>query len=227
MTRAVAAVAFVGFLFIGLAYAAGPGDRLEPRAPRHEQTPQPERSEPAPLYTPIASDIWTEPGGTFSFAKPTTWTDIDTASEVGAPVLELVARDDTAECWFTRVPRPSTAALTPAQLIKIRSAPLTNDIWSKVGARAHQALDGDALGVTAVERVGYWPVQTARFKTNHRDVLAALHSRPGLDIWAFCDSRDGKDHDALLRAVALSVTTPKDSIWEKMISGQANLTAVP
>ena len=80
----------------------------------------------------------------------------------------------------------------------------------------------------SVEPVGIWPVQTAWFKAaSGSEVLAALHSRPGLDIWVFCTGKNAHKRATLFRGVALSVLTPKDGDWLRLVSAQPSLTAVP
>lgn len=173
------------------------------------------------------NDRWNDPANTFSFVRLKGWDTIDTASPPLAPVLQIVASSKGGECWFSRIPREKTASMAPADLIAARSKPLDNAIWVKI-ATAQQLVGRTATIVEAqVDTIGGWPVQTAWLRGANGDVYAALHSRPGVDIWAFCAPTDGKERSAELLQIARSVATPRDAAWARLIPSQANLTAVP
>ena len=191
---------------------------------------------PEPAVTSIAAggqdpNVWTEPAGSFSFWNGENWKEIEAASPPGAPVLEIVGGDKKSECWFERIVREKTARLSPSALIAERAKPLEEGVWSRLGAE-QQLLQGQAdVLESRVERRGIWPVQTARLRGRQGEVVAALHARPGMDLWVFCASKDSKDRSDMLRQIALSVTTPKDVIWERQfqfeVQSQTSFTAVP
>jgi len=221
MKRAVAAVALIGLAGIHLSHA-GPGLAAPTAAPG-----------PAAIRPGAPSQAWSEPGGAFSFNKPVDWPNVDTASEIGSPVLRVVVSGDDAECWFTRAPQQGTASLPASDLIRVRSRRMSPAVWNQVAAQQHLLAGGATLIDVGVEMVGVWPVQTAWFQSGpQREVFAALHSRPGTDIWVFCTAKHARAQAALLRGAALSVLTPKDPEWLRQVAAaqanaQASLTAVP
>jgi hypothetical protein len=220
MKRTVAAVALIGLTLAAPSAAAGPGGSLSVAAPTAP------RAHPAAAYASAATTRWTEPAGTFSFDLPKTWDDVETASEVGAPSLEVVTGSSGDQCWFTRVSSPATAALAPAALIRLRTAALGAPMWAQIGARQHILTEAAQVRESGVGLIGVWPVQIAVFDNGGKDVFAALHSRPGLDIWVFCAAKNGVNRSPV-RAVALSVRTARDAEWERQLPAQASLTAVP
>lgn len=163
--------------------------------------------------------IWTDPGGRFSFEKPRSWKDedVETASTPGAARLDIVAGDDNGQCWFNRVPRERTATLTARQLVDARAKPIGADLWSRI-AIDQQLLVGVAQVLeSGVEYHGVWPVQFARLQGRNGEVYAAIHSRPGVDILAFCASKDQRDRSEVLNIIARSVTTPYDRHWQAQL----------
>jgi hypothetical protein len=235
LAAATAAAALIGSCLWALPAPAraGPSGFGAPAPPRVSRPPDPTPAPPPPprVYAVREDDpignMWTDPAGTFSFENRENWREIEAASPPGAPVLEIVGGDNRSECWFLRIPREKTAALSPSDLIAARAKPLDRETWSRLAADQH-LLQGQANVLDAqVEREGVWPVQTAWLRGRQGDVFAALHSRPGVDIWVFCASKDQHDHSAALRLIARSVTTPKDAMWEHQIRSQASLTAVP
>lgn len=210
----LAAAAAVAAL-IGVMGSAGAAPNFSAPPPREDSAP------------PRDMRRWTEPAGTFRVDLPKGWDQIDTASLPNAPVLQIVITAKIGQCWFTRIPREATARVAPSELIAARAAPLDAPTWEQLAKDQH-VLQGQAgLMESQVESIGGWPVQTAWLRGANGDVFAALHARPGLDIWGFCAASDKKDHRAELTAIARSVTTPRDPGWARLMAPQASLTAVP
>lgn len=175
----------------------------------------------APSATPrratFSGSVWTDPSQSFSFNKPRSWKDVDTASVPGAERLEIVAGDEKSQCWFTRIPRASTKTMQPKQLIEARSAPISPELWSRIAINQQLLVGVVQVLDHSVEVRDAWPIQVARLRGRNGEVYTAIHSRPGVDITAFCAARDDEDRAEFLNEVARSVTTPHDAQWQAQI----------
>lgn len=167
------------------------------------------------------------PDGSFTIQKPAAWpAKMDTMSKSGAAITEFVSGNANEECYFNVIPRPETAANNPATVIKAWTTPLTNDLWVSAFKDQYLLRDGaPTVEASAVDTSGTFPVQTAVLKNAKNRVTAAIHARPGVEIWAMCAAYDGKDHDAQFKQVASSVVTAKDAEYKAAIDGAAAAAA--
>ena len=164
-----------------------------------------------------AQTPWTEAGQTFSVTLPKGWGKLDKMSGA-ATVLEYAGGTANEECIFYRFDRPETAAASPKAL---KSAWSTLELTGKLP----WAQPTSAVTQDKVEQVGDWPVQTAIISGKNGPVVAAIHPRPGSEVWVFCQSYDGKDRLAAFRTTALSVTTPKDAEFAATEAAEATRAA--
>jgi len=162
-----------------------------------------------------------DPTKSFTFDKPTGWPALEDDSKAGQPIHEYVAGTAKEECWFVQIPRPESASATPQQVVRSWTQPLDPAKWTE--AVKNQRLLGGVAEVkaSAVDTSKTFPVQTATLQGKEHTVIAALHARPGIEVWVFCTAYDGKDHTATLQAVALSVATPKDADYKAQIDAAA------
>lgn len=167
------------------------------------------------------------PDGSFTIQKPAGWpAKMDTMSKSGAAVAEFVSGTANEECYFNVIPRPETATNNPATVIKAWTPQLTNDLW--VSAFKDQYLLRDSAPTVesaSVVTTGLFPVQTAVLKNSKNRVVAAIHARPGSEIWVACTAYDGKDHDAQFKAVATSLVTAKDAEYKATLDAAAAAAA--
>jgi hypothetical protein len=169
----------------------------------------------------FAQTVVTDPTKTFSFEKPKGWPPLEDKSRPGAPIKEYVAGTADEECWFLQIPRENSAALKARDIIASWSKPIDAAAWSSA-SKSSRLLEGVAeVKSSAVDTSGLFPVQTAILQGKEHTVVAALHARPGLEVWVFCTAYDGKDHTAKLQQVAGSVTTPKDAAYKAEIDAGA------
>ena len=159
----------------------------------------------------LAQTPWTEAGSTFSVTLPKGWGKPDKMSGSAGTVLEYAAGNANEECVFYRFDRPETAAATPVQLKTAWGQAIGAAKWADLTKQMSWSNGAPAVTDDKIETVGAGPVQTATIAGKNGPVIAALHARPGSEIWAFCQSYDGKDRTASFRATANSVTTPKDA----------------
>ncbi len=157
-----------------------------------------------------APAVWTDPKKNFSLAKPSEWGAPDLGSTADAPLDAYVMGTANEECWAISIPRPETAAISPAALVKAWSVPFDAAQWSSIAAPQRLLGGVAAVKESAVDTSGAFPVQTALLKGKERDVVAALHVRPGREVWALCASFDGKDRTAKFNAIVRSVTFTAD-----------------
>jgi hypothetical protein len=175
-----------------------------------------------------ATVVTNAPGNAFSFQKPAKWPGLDLMSKPGAPVTEYVSGTANEECYFDIVPRPETASATPSAIAKAWKNPISNEAWAQATSGQFLLRDG---GVT-VESAGLdtskpFPFATAILKNAKNRVIAAMHPRPGFEIWTLCTAYDGKDHADQFKAIGASVATPKDAEWESQITAAAAPAAPP
>jgi hypothetical protein len=169
---------------------------------------------------------WTAPDGSFSFDKPKGWP-VDTSKQASGQVTLHIAGTADEECWFLDIPRAETATASAAAVAKSWAKPLDAMKWSELAA-SQKLLGGTAtVKSSAVDTSKPFPVQTAVLQGKEREVVAALHARPGKEIWVFCGGYDGKDRTAAFKATAGSVATPKDAEYAASIAAAAPATPAP
>jgi hypothetical protein len=167
------------------------------------------------------------PDGSFTIQKPTSWpAKMDTMSKAGSAVTEYVSGTANEECYFDVIPRAETAASTPTAVIKAWTTPLTPELWATAFKDQYLLRDGPAtVESSSVDTSHTFPAQVAVLKNSKNRVVAAIHARPGVEIWVACTAYDGKDHDAVFKQVAASVVTAKDAEYKATIDGAAAAAA--
>lgn len=161
-----------------------------------------------------SATLWTDPEKSFSFDNTQKWP-VDAMTPSGANFSRFVAGTANEECTFQSIPRTQSADRSPASVKSEFSKPLTPELWVQISSTVPY-FSRDKITPTIVEASvdtsGAWPIQIATLNGKDDAVItAALHARPGRDIWAYCQSFDGQDRKAAFLAVAKSVTTPKDA----------------
>jgi hypothetical protein len=167
------------------------------------------------------------PDNSFTIQKPANWpAKMDTMSKAGSVVTEYVSGTANEECYFDVIPRPETASTSPGTVIKAWSAPLTAELWATAFKDQYLLRDGPAtVESSSVDTSHTFPVQIAVLKNSKNRVVAAIHARPGQEIWVACTAYDGKDHDAVFKQVAASLVTAKDAEYKAAIDSAAAAAA--
>lgn len=154
---------------------------------------------------------WTAPDSQFSFQRPAGWP-VDRISDSSPAVSHYAAGLAAAECNFYGVARADSAALSPANVRNTINAPFTAAQWAQV-ATSIRSVRGAAPQDLSVDASGPWPIQRAVFQRPDGPVYAAVTARPGLEIWAFCQSFDGRERAEIFTAIIRSIATPRDAEW--------------
>jgi hypothetical protein len=157
-------------------------------------------------------------GKTFSFDKPTKWPALEDKGDPASPIKVFVSGTMNEECWFVSYPRPESASATPMAVVEAFSKEIPAADWTTTTQGAPMIRDGATFTSSSIDTTKTFPVQQATFKGPDGDIFVAIHARPGIEIRAYCGSYDKKDHTAVLKAAAASVTTPKDAEYATQIA---------
>lgn len=153
---------------------------------------------------------YTDPGNRFSFQYPASLS-ADVTDRPNQPLNILVGVADY-ECQIFAVNRPETADKSADTIVRSYSAPVPNDVWKR-------SMDGFALygrkgaiQSATVDTTGFWPVQRAEILTDeNKPAVGTLQARPGVDVWHFCTSFDGRDHTAFYNQLISTFAGPNDA----------------
>jgi hypothetical protein len=174
----------------------------------------------AALTGVAAAEPWTDPAGRLTFNKPPGWqVENQGASDQATIVLAFNASND---CYFFGLTNPASANSSPDAAR--RAAPLTNENW--IAAASAGALRRDffpngtpQLVSSSVDTSGFWPIQRAQFQ-GARTVFAAVQTRPGFELRAFCAATSGGSA-ASFEAIFASFGHPNDAAWQSQAQDQA------
>ncbi|HVZ99230.1 MAG TPA: hypothetical protein VG841_02815 [Caulobacterales bacterium] len=156
-----------------------------------------------------AAAPWTSPDSKISFDLPAGWL---VAPQDADDMTYIVAGSGDKECDFMARPRAQTAAIPPDVIRESGKLAVAPADWARLIPLAPDVFGGQASFVSSeVSTDAFWPVQLADFRVQGRIVHAAIQFRPGVDLWAFCQSRSGADDVATYRAVLRSVGAPNDA----------------
>jgi hypothetical protein len=70
------------------------------------------------------------------------------------------------------------------------------------------------LASQSVDTTGYWPIHIGQFTAPDRPVLAAVTTRPGMDLVAFCWTYGGPDATNIYQTFFHSLAHPNDAAWQ-------------
>jgi len=168
----------------------------------------------AALIGVAAAETWTDPNGRLTFEKPSGW-GVETAGNTanGTAVLTFNASND---CFLFGLVNPASANRT-ANDARNATAAMTPEQWTAAAGagqlRRDFFPDGAAAPVsTSVDTSGFWPVQRAQFQ-GARTVFAAIETRPGFELRAFCAPTNGAS-SAAFEQILTSLGHPNDASWE-------------
>jgi hypothetical protein len=176
----------------------------------------------AVAYAQGAAKTYTDAQNRFSFQYPGSLP-VDVVDRPNQPLNILVGAADY-ECQMFVVPRPESASSAPDAVVRAYSNALSTDVWKR-------SADGFALygrqgtvDSATVDASNFWPVQKAALKTEAgKPVTAAMHSRPGLEVWQFCTSFDTGDHTAAFNQMISTFAGANDAALKAQ--AEANLAS--
>lgn len=178
----------------------------------------------AALTGVAAAEPWTDPAGRLTFNKPPGW-QVETQGS-SAQVTTVLAFNASNDCYFFGLPNPASANSSPDAARRV--APMTGENW--VAAASAGALHRDffpsgtpQLVSSSVDESGFWPIQRAQFQ-GARMVFAAVQTRPGFELHAFCAATSGGSA-ATFDAIFASLGHPNDATWQAQAQGQASQRA--
>ncbi|HVZ99229.1 MAG TPA: hypothetical protein VG841_02810 [Caulobacterales bacterium] len=163
------------------------------------------------VYASAASaDPWTSPDAKITFDKPAGWL---VQPQPADGFTYILTGAGNAQCDLMSSPRPATTD-TGADLIreagKVAIAP---EAWSSIVGVVPDIFGGAQATLVShsVNTDAFWPVNLADFNANGRVIHAAIQFRPGVELWAFCQSNSGADDAATYSALLRSVGLPNDA----------------
>lgn len=154
---------------------------------------------------------WNDPNGRVTFDAPGGWVMEVTRSDPGTIVIAGSANN---ECYVLATPNAATASASVDALRRARAP--TAEAWATVanGMRSMFPSGGATVTSQTSDTSGFWPVQRADFSGGTRPVTAALQSRPGMDLMAFCWTYGGGDATATYENFFRSMGHPNDATWQ-------------
>jgi hypothetical protein len=155
-----------------------------------------------------------------TFNVPASWP-VDKSSNSSAEVTQYIAGVADAECNFYVVDRPATANDNPEAWLRTNKNALTAEKWGEILKPFHIFKKGATVDSASMDSEHFWPRQKAVVSTPDGKVISAITTRPGLEIFTFCLSFDGKDRAPLFDAVINSVATPKDASLQAAVEAGA------
>lgn len=161
---------------------------------------------------PAAAETWTHPTGLYSFDPPAGWP-VDTPRQqpTGDAVLNIAGTANN-ECSFLVMRRPQWSDAHPLAIRRAGRTPYTAEQWAAIAQNMMQQPAAEVTA-TSVDESGFWPIQRAQIQGPDGPVHAGVQIRPGVELWAYCQSYDGRDQPALYEQVIRSVGTPRDAEW--------------
>ncbi|WP_395645457.1 hypothetical protein [Terricaulis sp.] len=162
---------------------------------------------------------WSDPAGRVNFTAPNGWvTDVRRDN----PQTIVLSGNANNECYVLGTPNPNTASNTPIAL-KRATNPITPEAWTATANAIspmfpnHNAhLETQTVDTTT----GFWPIQRATFSGGEQPVMAALTSRPGVDLIAFCWTYGGPDATATYERLFASLGNNNDAQWQQRAEQQ-------
>ncbi len=162
-----------------------------------------------------AADPYSDPAGRFTVNTPAGWR-IQPRNATGQSVV--LAFNATNDCYFFGVPNPNTANSTPEAVHNTQTA-LTPEAWVTAGTPVRDFFEGSppTLVTQSVDTSGFWPVQRAELRGPGKTVYAAILTRPGVEIRAFCS---GANSASAYDTVFSSLGHPNDAAWQQAAQEQ-------
>jgi hypothetical protein len=158
-----------------------------------------------------ASRTFTDPQNRFTFQYPANL-DVDSPpARPDRPLNILVGLADY-ECQMFAVDRAEHRSSAPDAVVRAYSTALATDKW-KASADAFALYNRQGtVQSSTIDTSKFWPVHRAELRTEDgKPAIGAMHVRPGVELWQFCTSFDGKDHSAAFNQMISSVAGPNDA----------------
>lgn len=172
------------------------------------------------LAATASARVWNDSAGRVSFDAPSSWT---TDVQRTTPDTIVLVGNADQECFVLAVPNSGTNSASATRVRNSTQNAIDNTAWEGLANAVSPMFPNRGARVTdkTVDTSGFWPIQRANISGAERPVMAALISRPGMDISAFCWSYGGPDATATYEAFFRSLSHPNDATWQGEIEAAA------
>ncbi|MBY0562786.1 MAG: hypothetical protein K2P58_01270 [Hyphomonadaceae bacterium] len=162
---------------------------------------------------------WTDPAGRINFTAPNGW-NVDPLNATNA--TRVLTFDGSHDCYVIGQPNANTASASPGRVIRSLSQPLPESAWITVANSISDFFPDNSAQLIAqsVDTSGFWPIQRATLRSPDGEVFAAVQSRPGVDLMAFCRALGGSS-TAMFDGVFSSMNHPNDATWRQQAEQEA------
>jgi len=149
--------------------------------------------------------------GRISFNTP--FSNIDPPSRTATQTTVLTF-DGSHDCYVIGSENSVTSNSSPDAVIRTTSEPIAASAWVATANSVRDFFPQQQAQLTAqrVDTSGVWPVQRAEFSGSEGTVYAAMQSRPGYDLMAFCRAL-GSAGTAQFETLFSSLSHPRDAEW--------------
>lgn len=174
---------------------------------------------------PAAAETdYTSPDGKVQLTMPDGWiADVIPTSDGSFLVAVGTAAQ---ECRVMQRANPATTVASVGAIRRAYAQPFTADQWNQV-IQGSSFTRGGALVSMSVDETGFFPRQLAQLTHEGRTVHAAVHGRPGFDLYTFCTSFDGPDTPDVYAAVIRSTRASDDAAQQAAFEAEQAARAAP
>jgi hypothetical protein len=178
------------------------------------------------LAATASARVWNDDAGRVGFDSPSSWT-VD-VQRTSPDTIVLVGNADQ-ECFGLAVPNSGTRSASATRVRAGLQNQIENSAWESLANAVSPMFPSRNARVTnkSVDTSGFWPIQRAEITGAERPVTAALISRPGMDISAFCWTYGGPDATATYEEFFRSLSHPNDATWRAEIEAAAAAAPAP
>lgn len=165
--------------------------------------------------TPVAAQQFTDSAGRITFTTPSGWRAERQSPQAQTVVWLFNASND---CYVFGSPNTVTASASVRDIVRTTTTPLAEANWVSTANSIVDLVPNRSAAVVSqsVDTSRFWPLQRAQFSAEGgKTVYAALTSRPGIDLMAFCAPARGEGSASTYDALFNSLAHPNDATWEQ------------
>lgn len=165
--------------------------------------------------TPAAAQQFNDTAGRLTFATPSGWNAERQSPQAQTVVWLFNASND---CYVFGSPNTVTSTASTRDIVRTTTTPFAEANWvSTANSIVDLFPDRSATLVSqSVDTSRFWPVQRAQFSAaDGKTVYAAITSRPGIDLMAFCAPARGAGSASTYEGLFNSLAHPNDATWQQ------------
>jgi hypothetical protein len=171
--------------------------------------------------TPVAAQQFSDSAGRITFNTPSGWRAERQGPTAQTVVLLFNASND---CYVFGTPNSVTANASPDAVVRTTTTPIEASAWTNTANSVRDFFSGNSAQLVSqtVDTSRFWPVQRAQFNgAGGKTVYAAMTSRPGFDLMAFCAPASGAGAASSYDTLFNSLAHPNDAAWQQAAGDQA------